>query len=264
MIEELTRVPEIEAQIASAVESIRLGRPCYAFDEIGSTMDAAHRFAADGAPEGTVIWSERQTAGRGRSGRLWVSPRGGLYLSIILRPSRDYTELPQLALLGGLAAAQAIHALTNLPARVRWPNDVLLQDQKLVGVLTELTTDRGGARYAVVGVGINVTIPADELPPGATTLSRWVAVAPDRVVLAAAWLRALDHAYLCWSAEGFAPLRTGLVQWSGVFGKIVHITTPKDRFGGQAMDIDEQGRLLVRLDSGMMRAVDMGEVALLR
>lgn len=252
------RDPAIEQRFGAAVKGLRLGKPCYAYQELPSTMDAAHELAAHDAPEGTCVWAERQTAGRGRSGRAWVSPPGGVYLSVILRPSRPSVELPQLTLVAGLAAAEAIHELTGLPAAIRWPNDVLLHDRKLVGILTE-------ARHsAVIGLGINVATAQADLPDTATSLAQWVNRAPDRVAVAGALLCRLEGHYRVWNRDGFAAVRPALLERLGLFGRFVHITTGAGTFEGQAADVDDSGRLLLRLDAGLVRAFDAGEVALLR
>ena len=284
------------------MNGLRLGKPCYAFHEIPSTMDVAHRLALQETSEGTCVWAERQTGGRGRAGRHWSSPPGGIYCSVVLRPTRSQQELPQLALVAGLATVQAIHDVTGLPAAIRWPNDVLLHGKKLAGILTEARsssstqhTAHSTRTYAVIGMGINVITDSRDLPEGTTALAHWTQKVPgtflhqvpgtfrrkvpgtfyrrnrtervqrvDRFALAAALFRRLEQAYQQWNADGFAAIRPLLLPWIGLFGQLVHITTTRERFEGQAMDIDETGRLLVRLDSGMVRAFDAGDVTLLR
>ena len=238
-----------------------IGEPCHAFEAIPSTMDAAHALALDGAAEGTCVLAETQTAGRGRAGRAWVSPAGGLYASIILRPARNLREVPQLALIAGLAISDAIHEQTALDTVIRWPNDVLLRGRKVAGVLCEAKAHTG-AVAAVIGIGINVTTAAADLPPEGVSLAE-LAPGIDRAALFASLCRRLDALYQQWNADGLAPLKPVLVQHM-TFGSIVHITSGNDAFQGQAQDADEQGRLVVRLDSGILRAVNVGEVTLLR
>jgi BirA family biotin operon repressor/biotin-[acetyl-CoA-carboxylase] ligase len=209
------------------------------------------------------VWAERQTAGRGRAGRAWTSPPGGVYCSLVVRPTRPAPELPQLALVAGLGVAEALTALGLAPA-IRWPNDVLIDGLKVCGILAEASTDPQGRPYAVVGFGLNVTTDPSALPETAASLARWLAPAPDRVVLAADVLRAVDRVYRRWHRDGLAAIRHDLVRHGGWVGRIVQITTPRDAFQGQAVDLDDGGRLLVRLDSGIVRAVEMGEVTLLR
>ncbi len=260
----MKRAPSVEQALGRALTGARLGRPCYAFHELPSTMDMAHQLALQGASEGTCVWAETQRAGRGRAGRTWVSPRGGLYLSVVLKPSRAGEELPQLALVAGLAVAQAIHELTKLSPTIRWPNDVLLGDRKLAGILTEAKTGTRGRPHVIVGIGINVSTPRADLPEVATTLAEAVKELPDRCVLAAALLRQLDAWYRRWTSDGFLGIRPELSRWLGLHGQLVQITASHETFQGQATGLDESGRLLVRLDSGIVRPVELGEVTLLR
>ncbi len=245
-------------------------------------MTVAHQLANDGAPEGACVWAETQTAGKGRAGRVWTSPRGGIYLSLILKPSRPTSDIPQLALLAGLAAAEAIRDVAALSSLIRWPNDLLIEGKKVVGILVEASTsdfrlqtsdnsetrnpkpETRNSTYAVVGIGINVETNPQKLPEGAASLSQWCRPAPNRTRLAAAWLRHLARLYAAWNAEGFAAIRPELLQWIGLFGQLVHVTVGHDTVQGQAIDLDDAGRLLVRLESGLIRAFHAGEVALLR
>ena len=221
-------------------------------------MEAAHALAAAGAPEGTLVWAARQDQGRGRLGRTWESPEGGVYLSLIVRPTRPIAEIPQLSLAAGLAATEGINELTGLFPSIRWPNDILLNCLKVAGILVEA---KAGA--VIVGIGINVLTRADDLPEGATSLSAAGAADCDPNRLTGELCHRFRAWYDVWTAQGFAPIREALRPWMGHFGQPVHISAGTDRFEGTASDLDESGRLLVRLDSGIMRQFDMGEVTLL-
>ena len=273
------RDTELEQRLSQALDGLRLGKPCYAFQELPSTMDLAHELAAQGASEGTCVWAEQQTAGRGRAGRTWASPPGGIYLSVILRPSRPVSELPQLSLVAGLACAEALRDGACLYPSIRWPNDLLLDGKKVGGILTEAKDDA-----VIVGIGINVTTKPHDLPEGATALTKVPGTFPRikgawhfRVTIAAALFRHLEQTYQQWNREGFTAVRPALIPWIGLFGRLVHITTSQHtaastqhtesreamEFEGQALDVDDSGRLLVRLDSGIVRAFEVGEVTLL-
>ncbi len=245
----------IEAQLSLYLAGTRFGHPLYAFRKVDSTMNMAHLMAQHDAPEGTVIWAGSQEAGRGRQGRVWESPEGGVYLSLLVRPWRPAQQLPQLSLVAGLAVAQAIQQLTTILPSVRWPNDILINHLKVAGILTE-------AKYGavVIGIGINVTTPQHALPEtGISLAAAGAAVDPNH--LTSALCRRFAAWYDAWLAEGFAPVREALRPLMALFGQVVHITTGTTRFEGTATDLDEQGRLVVRLDSGVLRAFDMGEVA---
>ena len=270
-------------------------------------MDVAHELAAAGAGEGTLVWAARQEQGRGRLGRTWASPEGGLYLSLIVRPARPLAEFPQLSLVAGLSAAEAIRELTGLSAAIRWPNDLLINDKKVAGILAEgsglravgtnrppeprapparLSRSPGRASpepVIVIGIGINVTTQLKDLPDTATSLlanlsshltfSAILPGGPANLVggdiqhltcaLTGALCRHLEAWYDAWTTGGFAPIREALRPWMGHFGQPVHISAGSTRFEGTATDLDEQGRLVVRLDSGVQRAFEVGEVTLL-
>ena len=265
------RDPELEAAIARHLG----GRPVYAFQQVGSTMEVAHRLAAEGAPEGALVVAARQEQGRGRLGRAWASPEGGVYLSLILRPMRPPSETPQLALVAGLAAAEAIRDSACLYPSIRWPNDHLLREKKVGGILTEQKvpgTLGGGAvenslsaRFVVViGIGVNVSSDPASLPEGSTSLAAEGASHVSREEVIAGLCRRFSAWYDVWTRQGFAPIREALRPWMGLFGHPVHLTAGTERLEGTASDLDESGRLVVRLDSGILRQFEMGEVTLLR
>ncbi|PIQ84078.1 MAG: biotin--[acetyl-CoA-carboxylase] ligase [Candidatus Omnitrophica bacterium CG11_big_fil_rev_8_21_14_0_20_63_9] len=253
------RDTELETRIAKQLGAAKLGRPVHAFHRINSTMEAAHALAAEGAPEGALVWALQQEQGRGRQGRAWASPEGGAYFSLVLRPKRSPTEIPQLALVAGLAAAETLRDVACAYPAIRWPNDLLVNNKKLGGILVEA---KSGA--VVIGVGINVTTEPSQLPPEAISLAMLAAGHVSREELIAGFCQRLSHWYEEWREEGFVPIRAALRPWMGLFGRLVDIANGKTRFEGTAQDVDEQGRLVVRLDSGILRAFDMGEVTLLR
>jgi len=131
------------------------------FPEVGSTQDEAIRLGQQGAPAGTLVIAGRQTLGRGRQGRSWHSPPGGLYLSVLLRPEAPAHRWPSLAVVAGLAAAQALLRCGVTGVRIKWPNDLVLRERKLAGLLAESSASEG---FCVVGLGLNVDL-GEELPP---------------------------------------------------------------------------------------------------
>ena len=255
----IQRDPAREALLSRWRAAARIGQPVYACEQVASTMDAAHQLAADGAPEGAMVWAARQTQGRGRLGRVWVSPPGGAYLSLILRPRRPAGEHPQLSLVTGLSVAEAIQELTRLPPAIRWPNDLMIHGRKVCGILVEAAS---GA--VIVGIGINVTTDPDKLPPTATSLSAAGPEECDPLQLTGVLCHRFEAWYDAWTREGFAPIRAALRPWMGFFGRPIRLTAGTALMEGTATDLDEAGRLLVRFDSGMIRAFEMGEVTILR
>lgn len=252
------RSQTIEAQLTEALGDTLRGL-VRAFGRVSSTMDVAHALAQEGVVEGTLVWAQRQEQGRGRLGRVWESPEGGIYCSLIVRPQRSVDEIPQLSLLMGLAAAEAIRECAMVSPRVRWPNDLLSGAKKLAGILTEA---KDGA--VVIGIGINVSTDPAALPPTATSLADAGGKNLNPFYLTARLYRRFFRWYDVWSAAGFPPVREALRPHMGLFGEVVHIRAGSGEFEGTATDLDESGRLLVRLDSGVVRAFDVGEVTLLK
>lgn len=266
----------LEQRLAEALGANQRGM-LRAFQTVGSTMDEAHALAADGAADGSLIVALRQSQGRGRQGRVWESPEGGVYLSVVLRPTKPMDEVPQLALVAGVALAEAVKAVTRLLPSIRWPNDLLLGEKKLAGILCEgargkpaPTVAKGGpggqgagSAYVILGIGINVLTSPDVLPETGTSLAAAGAPCEAAPLTAALYTRLLAW-YDVWARNGFAPVRAALRPWIGLFGQIVHISAGSERLEGVAHDLDERGRLVVRLDSGILRPFDMGEVTLLR
>ncbi len=236
-----------------------LGAPRHHFAETGSTNDEARRLAREGAPHGTTVTADQQSAGRGRQGRPWVVPAGqALLVSVVLR------DLPQLPLLP-LAVAVAVAETIGDDARIKWPNDVVRVDgdgslRKFAGILCE---GRPGDGWAVVGVGLNVAVDPAALPPEVAERATAMGLTPDdreptlgrlldRLAEAIAW----DPATLLdrWSARDV--LRGRAVRWE---------RPGADGGGrGEAVGVDASGRLLVRQPHGVVAALDAGEVHLLR
>lgn len=234
----------------------------------GSTNADLLAQAAGGAPEGTVLVANAQSAGRGRMGRSWVSPPGAaLMFSVLLRPvSVSPGKRGWVPLLAGAAVASAVHSVAGLDARLKWPNDVLIGEAKLAGILTEQSADA-----IVAGIGINVSTQRAELPvETATSLAVAGAASLDRHELLRAVLTEIERRYLTWSAPpgpgdpDASGLRPEYRRLSATLGREVRIEFPGGGAAhGTAADIDPDGRLLVRTPSGPL-AVSAGDILHLR
>lgn len=244
----------------------RVGRRIHAYDTTDSTMDIAHRLAAAGEPDGSVVVAEGQTQGRGRVGRAWVSPKGkGIYASVILRPSVPIAQVSQITLVMAVAAATAVQRQTGLKPQIKWPNDLLIGPRKLAGILTELNAELNRVRYVVVGIGMNVNSSRAQLPANSTSLAEEQGEPVDRIELARALLVELDRCYGRFLEQGLEPL---LEEWRGFaafLGRRIRVALAGDRtVDGQAVDVDSNGTLLVRTDTGIMESVSAGEVLIVR
>lgn len=229
-------------------------------EETGSTNAIVAARAREGAPEGLVVVTEHQTAGRGRLDRTWETPaRSALTFSVLLRPAVAPAQWPWLPLVAGYAVTQALRE-SGVEAGVKWPNDVLIDDLKTAGILVERVETPGGPA-AVVGIGLNVSTTPEELPvPTATSLAIASGTAPERTGLLLAILRRLLEEYAAWQAGGAAELRASYVSACVTLGRDVRVDLPAgETLTGRAVGIDPGGRLVVAGPAGEI-AVGAGDV----
>jgi BirA family biotin operon repressor/biotin-[acetyl-CoA-carboxylase] ligase len=234
-----------------------------------STNAALAARARDGAPAGLVLVAEHQTAGRGRLDRRWVTPpRAALTFSVLLAPARvPVARWPWLPLLAGIAVSEGVRRVGEIDTSLKWPNDVLVEDRKLAGILVERVETPAGA-MAVVGVGLNVSLTAEELPvASATSLHLAGARTTDRSVVLREVLRSLEALYVQWQADAGDASRGLLesyVRRCGTLGRSVRVDLPTgEQLLGEATGVDGDGRLEVRTASGA-RILGAGDVVHVR
>ncbi len=230
--------------------------------ETGSTNDDALRLAENGAPDGSVVLAESQTAGRGRRGDAWVSPPGvNLLFSLLLRPSTplgSWTRLPHLA---GLSVARAIEqAFPGLPTpMLKWPNDLYLADRKVAGLLVESRTWQGKAPAAVLGIGLNVNLVPEHFPEElratATTLRAHAGHVIDRNTLAAAILAEWAVVYPAELTGDFASIREELRRRSWLMGRRLTVLGGNREIAGTAVDVGPEGELVLETDGGARESI---------
>lgn len=233
------------------------------FDSIGSTNDEAKRLAGLGEPEGTVVTAETQTAGRGRSGRGWVTPHGSaIAMSLILRPRIDAVQVTQVALLGGLAVLEGVQELANLPMQIKWPNDVLVRGKKVAGVLAEATYSGDKLEYVVLGMGVNVNggPPPDlKLEYEATSLAVEAGSPLDREAVIHGILAAFEARY---SALGTPALAEAWRQHLAMVGERVRVIGLTETVLGDLEGVTPDGALIVVTENGEKRTILAGDVHL--
>ena len=229
-------------------------------EEVSATNDEAKRLAAGGAAEGLVVIAERQTAGRGRRGRVWQSVPGNLFLSVLLRPKIAPSAAPPLAPAIGLAVALAIEDVAPLSAELKWPNDVRVNGRKVAGVLTESVVSGSTLAAVIAGIGLNVgaELPA-ELADIATTLSREAVRNVRKSEVEEALLKRISDVYGRFLAGGFAALHAEWQERDVLRGQRVTIDSGA-RVEGEGAGIAEDGAYLVRVASGEVVRVTAGEV----
>ena len=235
------------------------------FRETDSTNARAKELAARGAPEGTLIVSEKQTQGRGRKGREWFSPsKGGIYLSLILRPPLSPAEAPKITLLTAVATAEALLSLTHLEVNIKWPNDILVNGKKLVGILTEMSTDMDKIDYVVVGLGLNVNTPGfpEDIRDKATSLFIETGKQFLRPRLVAKFLKWEEHYYEVFKKVGFEPVITRWKELASIIGKSIAVEMIDQTLLGEVQDIDSNGFLILRDNRGRSHRIISGDVIL--
>jgi BirA family transcriptional regulator, biotin operon repressor / biotin---[acetyl-CoA-carboxylase] ligase len=265
---DLSRPPLQQSAVRRVLEGSGLWREVTVVAETGSTnADLAARAADQDLVEGVVLSADHQTSGRGRLGRNWVAPpRSGLAVSVLLAP-RDVEagRWSWLPLVTGLAVMDVMQDVAGLPARLKWPNDVLVEDRKVCGILAEIIGQPSGSAV-VIGVGLNVSLDTSELPvPSATSLRLAGAATTDRQVLLHAYLRALEHRYDRWRAASGDPRRSGTGaayrEACTTLGRDVVVQLPSgEAVAGRAEGVDDEGRLVVRDGEGRDRALAAGDV----
>lgn len=230
-------------------------------EDLGSTMDEAVRLANDNAAEGTVIFAEHQTKGRGRMGKHWVSPAGtGLYLSLIIRPRIMLKDAAKLTLLTGVAVCEAVNGFTQAGAGIKWPNDILIGGKKLAGILTEMNAELDCIRFVVIGIGMNVNTPLSRLPKEAISLKAAIGKHCDRISFAREILRSFESWYKTLQQVGFDPVLDRWRELSCTLNKQITFRERDKEWSGKAIDIDNDGSLLVRLPDGKIVKRNAGEI----
>ena len=253
-----------EAQIAPLLASGELGRKIHHFEELESTNDEAHRLAEAGALHGEVVVADFQTRGRGRRGRSWVAPRGkAVTFSVVLRPAIAPVRAPEITIAAAVAAAEAAREMGAASARIKWPNDVECKGRKIAGLLTELRAEPDRVRHAVLGVGFNVSLQMrdfpEELRPVATSLLLESGERQPRPLVCARLLEHVEEWLSLHETEGFGPVADRWRELSSTLGRRVRITGA-DPIEGDAVDLAEDGALLVRTGPGALVRVLAGDV----
>ncbi len=255
----------VSSVVREGVYTHTVGRRIIYYPELESTMDEAARLSAMGSDEGTVVLAETQTAGRGRQGRSWISQPGNLLLSVLLRP--DMSQLPHISILGGLATARAVRKTTGLDARIKWPNDLMLRNRKVAGILSESSIEGDSVCYAVLGIGINVALSSSELQnvsPVATSLNQAAGKEISRGKLLTQLLMELDVLYRSLTPDGKGASSI-IEEWTTLLDTIGSRVTARfhhDSISGEAVAVDEMGNLLIRAAGGEIITLTAGDVTL--
>lgn len=253
------------------------GRTAYFVKTAESTNDMAWEKFIEGAPNGTLIVAEEQTKGRGRQGRRWFSPKGGIWCSIILDTfSIPNAHLGHLPLLAGIAITETIIKNLNLNVTLKWPNDLSVNDKKIGGILAEsrqisksgenLTNNKN--RAVVLGIGLNCNIPKENFPnnlrmePTSIMIEKSHQI--DMIKLLAEILLSIENWLCVYLKEGFTVIKSAWKEHSSILGKTVTVNTGSHTFSGKAIDIDDTGALIIEEPTGDTKTVIAGDILLFR
>jgi len=268
----LAGIPEglIPSEIKWKLKTRYLGKEIISYKKIDSTNTKAYELADQGLAEGTVIFADEQVNGKGRHGRSWQSSPGqGIYMSCILRPNMTPNEIPKITLMAAVAVAKAIRERTGLDAMIKWPNDILINGRKVCGILTEMKAEQDRVDFIIIGIGVNVNSKAKDLPRGGSSLkeeSRALKRAGDisRVHLAKKILEAIEEYYNILKNKGSGPIIEEWKELSAMLGSRVKVVLSNKTFEADVHNIDPDGALVVRLDSGVHEKISSGDVVMVR
>lgn len=254
--------------IAARIGPVRVvGRQIQVFQETSSTNEVALRLAVDGVAEGAVVFAEHQSRGRGRLGRAWFDFTGkSVLMSLLLRPTLRPPEAARLTIIGAAATAWAVEKLTNIKPSIKWPNDVIVGEKKLAGILTEMRAETDQIHHLVLGIGLNVnqtkTDFPEELRQRCSSLRILTGQVWNRAEVAAALLKELDRDYQRMKAGRFAKIAAEWQSRCATLGRQVAVQFGKSTIHGRAEAIDGDGALLLRTGSGLVKRILGGDVLL--
>ena len=263
----LAGVPDTiaEEEVASRLQTERMGRQIRYFSRIDSTNQYAKRIAEEGAPDGTLIIADEQTAGKGRSGRTWVTPPAeAIAFTLLLRPKLSPDRISMVTLVMGLAVTNAVNSLYDVSAGIKWPNDVVIKGRKLCGILTEMSAEVRQVNYIVIGVGINANLTSfpEEIREIATSLRLELGCDINRAELIARVMTEFERLYAEFEAQG--DLGAVMQEYNELClnaGSKVRVLDPNGEYTGTSRGINSMGELLVETEDGKMQEVYAGEVS---
>ncbi|MCY6485321.1 biotin--[acetyl-CoA-carboxylase] ligase [Clostridium aestuarii] len=243
-----------------------IGRKIIYLDTVGSTNNKAKELAVEGAPEGTIIISEEQTTGRGRLGRNWVSPKyKGIWMSIILRPDINPINVPKITQIAAAAVTKASEDI-GIEVKIKWPNDIVLNNKKVCGILTEMSGELIRVNHVIVGMGINVNIDSDdfidEVKDKATSLKIETGRYIERKVLAAKIMNCFEELYEEFINEESIEKSIKICREKSVLiGKEIRIIERQKEITAEAIDLSEDGKLIVKYEDGKIQEIISSEVS---
>ncbi|HLR22346.1 MAG TPA: biotin--[acetyl-CoA-carboxylase] ligase [Pseudogracilibacillus sp.] len=242
-----------------------LGKKIIHKTSMPSTQALAHDLARNGAKHGTVIIADEQTTGKGRMGRTWFSKKGkAISMSMILRPNLLPYLTPQLTLLTATVVAEVLQQHTGSTVQIKWPNDILINGQKMTGILTEMQAEQDQVQYVIIGVGININHTAKDLPDlseyQATSLYMATQQKWDIIPIIQQILRTFEEKYAMFLKDGFNPVKQSWESYGFRMNETLQITSGKETFNAVFLGIAEDGALLAKRLNGNIESIYSGEI----
>ncbi|MCM3713564.1 biotin--[acetyl-CoA-carboxylase] ligase [Alkalihalobacillus oceani] len=252
-------------EVKVSLQTKWLGHEQTYYEAVSSTQSVAHRLAQEGAVEGHLVVANEQTAGKGRLGRKWYSRAGStISMSLILRPELPPQRTPQLTLLAAVAVVRAIKQETGIDCSIKWPNDILINGKKLVGILTEMQSEPDVVHSVIIGIGINVNQTpdefADEIETVATSLAIEKGASIKRAPLIAAILNQFEVLYELYISSGFSAIRSLWEAHSISIGTHLYARTTKEVIYGYAQGITDEGALLLKDEAGKTHQIYSADI----
>jgi len=262
----LKSIPDkmIPDEIQRGLPVSKFGKRVYSYKKTDSTNTVCYDLALKGAEEGTVVIAEEQRKGKGRIKRSWISPPGGIYMSCIIRPDIAPNEIEEFTLVAALCIAKSIRALTGLQCQIKWPNDILINGRKVCGILTEMKAETDRIDFMILGIGINVNTNEKSIPSSATSLKKELKKRVSRIELVRFLLINFEKEYDVFRKEGFEAIREEIKSLSATLGRRIKVRAGEKIYEGEAVDIDGEGALILRLDTGLMKRVLSGDIRMMR
>lgn len=253
------------ALIQACLQTEFVGKHFLSLAETSSTQHIAQEQAKQGAPSGTVIVADTQTNGKGRLGRTWQSPAGtGIWMSVLLRPDLPLSKIPQLTLLTAVAMVKGIRQAVQVEPSIKWPNDLLLNDRKLAGILTEVQAEGNRVKHVIIGIGLNVNQEQEDFPEElaaiATSIRRESGKEADRNRLIAAILNEWEALYQLYCTEGFRVIKTLWEMYATSLGQRIVARTTQGTYTGVAQGITDEGVLLLEDEQGNVHKIYSADI----
>lgn len=254
-------------EIQKGLSTNYIGKEIYYFPELKSTNIMAKEEALDGAEgigEGRLIIAEKQSAGKGRLGRKWYSPAGGIWLSIILYPQLPPSYISRITLITAVAVIKAIKICTQIESQIKWPNDILINEKKVCGILTEMSTELDIINWVVVGIGINVNMDLQKFPENiqanAISLKEVLGKEVLRVKLAQTFLQEFEKYYDKLKRKKFYSILREWKLYSHTLGRKIRVDMRGGIITGEAIDINESGALIIKKKDGKLIEIISGTI----